>query len=123
VWVTGVIAVLVMDTVNSYPEDWAAFERESCADGEAVFHPFWGLKTAVGEQTVVADADTEVDSQYPKDGCHCQAAPTEVKESGNRANVKSRDKTCRNPIYAAVVGFAAHANLFTHGYAGGGNWP
>jgi hypothetical protein len=72
------------------------------------------------EQPVVADANAEVDGQNPKDRSDCQPAPTEVKQRSHCANVKRGNEACGNPIDAAVVGFATHADFFSRGGAFGG---
>jgi hypothetical protein len=107
--IAGLVAVLMMNAVDSNPEDRSAFERERGADSEEVFNPLGSLEAAMREQAVIADADAEVDGQDPKDGCDCQTAPTEVEERGDCADVEGGDKAGGDPIDATVVGFAAHA--------------
>ena len=82
-----------------------------------VLNPLGGLEAAMREQAVIADADAEVDGQNPENRGYGESAPAEVKERGNGADVEGADEACGDPVDAAVVGFAAHANFFANGYA------
>ena len=113
------VAVLMMDAMGGHPEDGSALKRERGADGHQVFQPLGRLVTAMGQQAVVAHADTDIDSQNGEHQHHRKPLPREEEECGQGADVKEDDDAEREPVDArGDAGDAAHANLRTRGRRG-----
>ena len=86
--VAFVVAVLVVDAMRRDPEHRAAFEGQGGAGSHEVFKPFGNLVAAVGEQTVVAHADADIDGHHVHDEHYREPLPTEEEESCYRAHMK-----------------------------------
>src|SRR5580704_14165580 len=86
--VAFLIAQLMMDAMGRNPEDRSAFQRKRCADGHQVLEPLGGLIAAVGEQAVIAHADTYVDGQHVEHGHDRKARPAEEEECGQSPDMK-----------------------------------
>ena len=59
VWVTGVIAVLVMNAVDGHPEGRGELQAAGSEEGEAMLEPGRTGEAAMGEQAVKAQIDPE----------------------------------------------------------------
>ena len=64
------IRILVMLAVRGDPENRSAFERESCAGGQEIFDPFRRFVAAMGEQPVIAHANSKASRNPPEKNCH-----------------------------------------------------
>jgi hypothetical protein len=81
-----------MHTMRRYPEKRAAFQRQRGADGKKIFHPFVGLESAMREQPVISNADSQASGNPPKQESGEKAFPGEHEERGNRAYMECAHK-------------------------------
>ena len=63
------IGELMMNPVRRYPENRAAFERQSRANRQKVLHPFRSLVSAVRQQPVITHANAEAPGNPPQEKC------------------------------------------------------
>ena len=103
------IAVLMMDPMNSNPENRSTLERQRRTKSQKVFNPLRRLKSPMGQQPVIPHTNTKVDSKDPQNRENGQPAPTEVEKGSNCANVECANKACRDPVDTPVISFPAHA--------------
>lgn len=111
VGIAFVVGVLMMDAVGGDPEDGAALEREAAAGGDEVLDPLGGAVAAVREQAVVRDADADVDREEVHDEEGEQVGPGEEEERGNGADVEGSHGDGGDPVDAALLVLAAHAEV------------
>ncbi len=109
--VAFLVGVLVVDAVGGDPEDGSAFERHGAAGGNEVFQPLGGAEAAVGEQAMVGDADAEVNGEEVHDEEDGEVLPGEAEEGGDGADVKETHDDGGDPVDAALLVFAAHAEV------------
>jgi len=103
-WIALFVGVLVMNAVSGDPRDGSAFERERAAKGEEIFHPDGSLVPAVGEQAVVAHADTETAGDAIKNDGYGHARPRQHKERSDGAHVESNHEAGGGPVERLLKG-------------------
>src|SRR5881227_2630306 len=97
----------MMNAVSCHPENRSTFERESCAYCQEILHPLGGFVTAMGQQSVIAHADSHTASSPPKDCRNQQCLPGKKEERSDGSNVKCGHKAGGDPVNFAVrSGFA-----------------
>ncbi len=109
--VAFLVGVLMMHAMRGYPEDGSAFEGEAAAGGDEVFEPARSLVAAVREQAVVGHADADVDSEEIHDEEDGQVRPGEEEERGDGSDVEEPHGDGGNPVDAALLVLAAHAEV------------
>src|SRR6266700_3066239 len=105
------VSILVMDAMRRYPEKRSAFQCQSGADGEEIFHPLRRLVTAVREQPVISHADTKASGNPPQYNSDRQRFPGEHEERNDCSNVEcAHEKSCHPADWLAKssVVFKAH---------------
>jgi hypothetical protein len=87
-----------VDAMGCDPGNGSAFEGHGAADGEEIFDGFVCLIRAVGEEAVIAHADTET-GEHPveKDG-DCEGAPGKEEGRGEGAEVKNHHDDKGGPV-------------------------
>ena len=105
------VGVLMVDAMGGYPEDGSAFEREAAAGGDEVFQPPGNAIAAVGEQAMVGHADADVDGEEVHDEEDGQVLPGEEEERGDGADVEEAHGDGGDPVDAALLVLAAHAEV------------
>ena len=118
VGVAFVVGVLMMDAVGGDPEDGSAFKRHGAAGGDEVLDPLAGAIAAMGQQAVVAHADAHVDGEEVGDDGGGGVLPGEEEERGDGADVEQAHDDGGDPVDAAFLVLAAHAEVH-FGFAGG----
>jgi hypothetical protein len=101
--IADMVAVLVMDTVGSYPEHRSAFQRGCGAGRHGIFQPLGNLVAAMRQQAVVAHADAHVDRQYIGNDEDGQRTPAEEEERGDRADMKDGQENGGCPGHTVVL--------------------
>ena len=109
--VAFVVGVLMVDAMSGYPEDGTAFEREAAAHGDEVLDPLGGSVAAVGEQAMIGHADADVDGQEVHDEEDSQVGPGEEEEGSDGSDVEGAHGDGRDPVDAALLVLAAHAEV------------
>ena len=64
------VRILVMLAMRGDPENRSAFERQRSAGGQEIFDPFRSFVAAMGEQPVIAHADSQASRNPPKQDRH-----------------------------------------------------
>ena len=100
-----------MDAVSGDPEDWSTFQGEATAHADEVLDPFRSAITAVCEQAMVGHADADVDGEKVCDAEDRKIFPGEEEESGDGSDVKGAHGDGGDPVDAALLVFAAHAEV------------
>src|SRR5204862_2273724 len=98
-----VIGKLIMNSVSGHPEDRSTFKRQSSARGQEIFNPFRRLVAAMGQQAVIAHADSEAARNPPEHERRKKGFPGEKEKSRDGADMKCRHETCGYPINLIVV--------------------
>jgi hypothetical protein len=111
VGIAFVVGVLMMDAVCGYPEDRATFKREGAAHGDEVLDPLGGFVAAVREQAMIGHADTDVDGEEVGDDEGGEVLPGEEEERGDGSDVKDPHGDGGDPVDAALLVLAAHAEV------------
>jgi hypothetical protein len=111
VGVAFVVRVLMMNAMGGYPEDGTALKREAAAHGDEVFDPLGNPIAAMGEQAVVGHTDADVDREEVHDEEDGQIFPREEEEGGNRSDVEEPHGDGGDPVDAALLVLAAHAQV------------
>src|SRR5437879_4023803 len=84
------VRMLMMNAVCGHPENWSAFQRQSCAHGQTIFHPLGRSVSAMGEQAVIAHTDAQTSRNPPKEHGNEQRLP------GEKELLTAKDaKNCR----------------------------
>jgi hypothetical protein len=109
--VAFLVGVLMVDAVGGYPEDGTAFKGEAAAHGDEVLDPPGGLVAAVGEQAMVGHADADVDGEEVHDDEGGEIFPGEEEEGGDGSDVKEPHGDGGDPVDAALLVLAAHAEV------------
>ena len=109
--VAFLVGVLVMLAVGSDPEDGSSLEREAAAGGDEVFDPLWGLVAAMGKQAMVGHADADVDCEEVHDNEDSKICPRKEEESGDGSDVEEPHGDGGDPVDAALLVLAAHAEV------------
>ena len=109
--VAFVVGVLMMDAMGGDPEDGAAFEGHGAAGGDEVLQPAGNAVAAMGEQAVVGHADADVDGEEVHDGEGGEVLPGEAEEGGDGADVEEGHDDGGDPVDAALLMLAAHAQV------------
>ena len=109
--VAFVVGVLMVDAVGGDPEDGSAFKRHGSAGGDEVFEPAGNAVAAMGEQAVVGHADADVDGEEVRDGEGGEVLPGEAEERGDGADVEEAHDDGGDPVDAALLVLAAHAQV------------
>ena len=109
--VAFVVGVLMMDAVGGDPEDGSALECEGAAHGDEVLDPFAGLVAAVREQAMIGHADADVDGEEVGDDEGGEVLPGEEEERGDSSNVEGAHGDGGDPVDAALLVLAAHAEV------------
>ena len=111
VGVAFLVGVLMMDAVGGDPEDGAALKREAAAHGDEVLDPLGGLVAAVREQAMVGHADADVDGEEVGDDEGGEVLPGEEEEGGDGSDVEESHDDGGDPVDAAFLVLAAHAEV------------
>ena len=129
--VAFLVGVLMVDAVGGDPEDGSAFKREGAAHGDEVLDPLGGAVAAVRQQAVIGHADADVDGEEVHDDEGGEVLPGEEEERGDGADVEEAHDDGGDPVDAAFLVLAAHAQVLLdllgdlgdggHG-VGLGNW-
>src|SRR5947209_17594953 len=98
--------MLVMNAVRCHPENRTALKDEGSANCQKIFHPLWGLITAMCKQAVVAHADSQAARNPPEDARGKKRFPCEKKQCGDGAHVEGEHETRGYPIDLVVATFA-----------------
>ena len=106
-----VVGVLMMDAVGGDPEDGSALKRHGAAGGDEVLDPLGGAVAAMREQAVVGHADADVDGEEVDDGEGGDVLPGEEEEGGDGADVEGAHEDGGDPVDAALLVLAAHAEV------------
>jgi hypothetical protein len=101
----------MVDAMGGYPEDGSAFEGERAAHGDEVLDPLGGLVAAVGEQAMIGDADADVDRDEVSDEEGGEVLPREEEERGDGSDVEEAHEDGGDPVDAAFLMLAAHAEV------------
>jgi hypothetical protein len=101
----------MMNAMGGYPEDGTALKREAAAHGDEVFDPLGNPIAAMGEQAVVGHTDADVDREEVHDEEDGQIFPREEEEGGNRSDVEEPHGDGGDPVDAALLVLAAHAQV------------
>ena len=110
-WVAFLVGVLMVNAVSGYPEDRATFERETAAHGDEVFDPLGNFITAMGQQAVIRHADADVDREEVHDQEDGKIFPREEEERSDGSDVEETHGDGGDPVDAAFLIFAAHAQI------------
>src|SRR5882724_1846400 len=86
--ITFHVSILVMDAMCRYPEKWAAFQRQRGAESQEILHPFVGLETAMREQPVISNTDSQTSSNPPQEQGDEKGLPGKHEKRRDRAHVK-----------------------------------
>ena len=102
-----------MDAVSGDPEDGSAFKREAAASGDEVFEPLGDAVAAVREQAMVGHADADVDGEevHDEESADVLKRPEDGKERGDGADVEESHEDGGDPVDAALLMLAAHAEI------------
>jgi hypothetical protein len=111
VWVAFLIGVLMMDAVSGHPEDRAALKREAAAHGDEVLDPLGNAIAAMGQQAVIGHANADVDREEVHDEEGGQILPREEEEGGDGSDVEEPHGNGGDPVDAALLVLAAHAEV------------
>ena len=109
--VAFVVGVLMMDAMGGDPEDGTAFEGHGAAGGDEVLQPFGDAVAAMGEQAVVGHADADVDGEEVHDAEGGEVLPGEAEERSDGADVEEAHDDGGDPVDAALLVLAAHAQV------------
>src|SRR2546426_797224 len=90
--------VLMKDAVCGHPKNRTAFQRQSCAHGQTIFHPLGRSVSAMGEQAVIAHTDAQTSRNPPKEHGNEQRLPGEKKQCDNCPDMKQRHESCSYPV-------------------------
>jgi hypothetical protein len=101
----------MVDAVGGDPEDGSALKREAAAHGDEVLDPLGGLVAAVREQAMVGHADADVDGKEVGDDEGGEIFPGKKEEGGDGANVEGAHGDGGDPVDAALLVLAAHAEV------------
>ena len=109
--VAFLVGVLVMDAVGGDPKDGSALKRHGAAGGDEVLDPLGGAEAAMRQQAMVSDADAEVDGEEVHDAEGGEVLPGKEEEGGEGEHVKEAHDDGRDPVDAALLVLAAHAEV------------
>ena len=101
----------MMDAVGGDPEDGSALKGEAAAHGDEVLDPLGGLVAAMGEQAMVGHADADVDGEEVHDDEGGEVRPGEEEEGGDGSDVEEAHGDGGDPVDAALLVLAAHAEV------------
>jgi hypothetical protein len=111
VGIAFVVGVLMVDAVGGDPEDGSALEREAAAHGDEVLDPLGSAVAAMGEQAMVGHADADVDGEEVGDDEGGEIFPGEEEEGGDGSDVEGAHGDGGDPVDAALLVLAAHAEV------------
>src|ERR1700733_10115550 len=109
--VAFVIRVLMMNAVRGDPEDRPAFEGEATAHGDEVLDPPRSTVAAVCKQAVIGHADSDIDGEKVSDAEGSEIFPREEEESRDGSDVKGTHGDGGDPVDAALLVLAPHAEV------------
>src|SRR4029077_6369613 len=95
---------LMMNAVGCYPENWTAFQRQSRAHSQTIFHPLGRSVSTMGEQAVIAHADAQTSRNPPKEHRNEHRLPGEKEQRDNCPGVKQRHESCSYPVEFVLGG-------------------
>src|SRR5205085_2084338 len=93
------------------PEDGSSLKGEAAAHGNEVLDPLGGAIAAVREQAMVGHADPDVDGEEVHDDEGGQVRPGEEEERGDGSDMEQPHEYGGDPIDAALLVLAAHAEV------------
>ena len=96
--ITFLIGILMVHAMRRHPGDRAAFEGQSSANGEEVFHPFRCLVAPMREQPVVAHADAKTPNNPRKQYRQRKRLPSEEKQGYDPTDVECCYEGAGHPI-------------------------
>src|SRR5271170_3893154 len=105
------VGVLVMNAMGGYPEDGTTFKREAAAHGDEVLDPLGNSVAAMGKQAVIGHANADVDREEVHHEEDSQIFPGEEKEGSDRSDVEEPHGDGGDPVDAALLVLAAHAEV------------
>ena len=109
--VAFLVGVLMVDAVGGDPEDRSALERHGAAGGDEVLDPLGGAEAAMREQAMIGDADADVDREEIHDAEGGEVLPREAEQSGDSGDVEDAHDDGGDPVDAAFLVLAAHAEV------------
>ena len=109
--VAFVVGVLMMDAVGGYPEDGSAFKGEVPQTVTKYSSHLGYAVAAVREQAVVGHADADVDGEEVHDEEDGEVLPGEEEERGDGSDVEEAHDDGGDPVDAAFLVLAAHAEV------------
>ena len=101
----------MVDAMGGYPEDGTALEREAAAHGDEVLDPFGSAVTAMREQAMIGHANADVDREEVHDEEDGEIFPGEEEKSGDGSYVEEAHGDGGDPVDAALLVLAAHAEV------------
>src|SRR6185437_13769945 len=78
-------------------------ERQGSTNSQEIFNPFWGLVPAMGEQTVIAHADSQAARDPPQENRDKESLPGKEPECRNSGNMECGHKSRSYPVNFVVV--------------------
>ena len=111
VWVAVVVRVLMMHAMGRDPEDRAAFKGHRAAGRHEVLDPLGGFVAAMCKQAMIGHADADVDGEEVHDDGDGEVLPGEEEERGDGADVEEAHGDGGDPVNAAFLVLAAHAEV------------
>jgi hypothetical protein len=105
------IGVLMMNAVRGDPEDWPALQGEATAHGDEVLDPPRSTIAAVCEQAMIGHADADIDGEKVSDAEGSEIFPRKEEQSGDGSDVKGTHGDRGDPVDAALLVLAAHAEV------------
>jgi hypothetical protein len=107
------ICVRMMYAVRYYPLDWTTFESHRAASHQKVFDEFRDLVTAVGQQPVIAHADTTAANPIQDNGGD-DGWPAPEKERCDCSEMGAHEEYRSAPITFGPIGLEplARARVF-----------
>ena len=97
--------------MRSDPENRSALKRHRPACRQEILEPPWDFVAAMRQQPVVGHPDPYVDREEVHDRRHGQVFPGEEEQCGDRANMEGSHEDAGNPVNAAFLIRAAHAQI------------
>ena len=86
--IAGAIGELVVNTMRRHPGDGSAFKRKGATQGKKIFQPLRRPISSMGQQTVIAHADANIDRKEPKHREGDEPFPSEHKERDDGEQMK-----------------------------------
>ena len=111
------IGIAMVNAMRGNPENGAAFQGESCADGESVLKPFGDFVSAMSEEAVIAHANSQASRNPPQKQGDEEGLPREKEKGDDGADVEKGHEESGDPIDLtfARLGFPKNIEFNGHG--------